>query len=124
VPIRLSDRSTFDVAHSFRKWKCTGLGCGLWFEQRKEAEHGAVLCMTGSNFDTLSSYLKTQFVPHRKHTLHRITDHLTFKQVVHKLLCGPAYATPCVDNLTEEKFCVCLNFPPAYEYRKCVENRI
>jgi hypothetical protein len=34
------------------------------------------------------------------------------------------YVIVCVGSLTEEKSCVCLNFPPAYEYRKYVESRI
>jgi hypothetical protein len=40
------------------------------------------------------------------------------------LVYEPGYVLPSLANLTEEKPCVCLNFPLAYEYRNNVENKI
>jgi hypothetical protein len=40
------------------------------------------------------------------------------------LLSELGYVVPCVGNRIEEMPCVCLNFPPACEYRNCVENGI
>jgi hypothetical protein len=48
-------------------------------------------------------------------------DDVTFKRNILHPLYEPRYVIACVGNLTEEKSFVCLNFPPAYEHRKCVK---
>lgn len=56
------------------------------------------------------------FSKHTQHTFHIsiIMGHLPYE---------PGYIIPHVGNFTEETFCVCFNFPPAYEYAKHAENK-
>jgi hypothetical protein len=47
-----------------------------------------------------------------------------FLKVTGNLLYETDYLAPCVGNFIEEESWVCLNFPPASEYQKYVENVI
>jgi hypothetical protein len=85
-----------------------------------------LLCISRKRAFLTSRHNCCQSIDYTPYATHRraFTETCRLLSSVH-LLYEPMYVIPFVGNLTEERSYVSLfEFPSAYEYRKCVENRI